>query len=98
MFQMTIFFEGIPAVRRFHLLWHFQVLDHQERCGGNRVSGKGTCPHVLRARLVLFLCIAMLKVLLHWTDDVTDPQHAVSLDALRRLEGFVDAKGRPLKV
>lgn len=42
--------------------------------------------------------IAMLKVVLHWTDDVTDPQHAVSLDALRRLEGFEDARGRPLKV
>ena len=74
------------------------MLDRQERRRGNRASGKGTSPHVLRARLVLCVCIAMLKVVLHWTDDVTDPQHAVSLDALRRLEGFEDAKGRPLKV
>ncbi len=60
-----------------------------------------TCasPHVLGARLVPFVArITVLKVVLHWTDDVTDPQHAASLDALRRLEGFEDARGRPLKV
>lgn len=39
-----------------------------------------------------------LQVVLHWTDDTADPQHAVSLDALRRLEGFKDARGRQLKV
>eukprot|EP00752_Nemacystus_decipiens_P012834 g11365.t1 len=38
------------------------------------------------------------EVVLHWTDDITDPQHAVSSDALRRLEGFRDARGRRLKV
>ena len=36
--------------------------------------------------------------MLHWTDDVSDPQHAVSSDALRRLESFTDARGRRLKV
>lgn len=42
--------------------------------------------------------LAVLKVVLHWTDDIADPQYAVSSDALRRLEGFQDARGRPLKV
>ena len=35
---------------------------------------------------------------LTWTDDVDDPQHAVSLDARRRLETAVDARGRSLEV
>lgn len=38
------------------------------------------------------------EVILHWTDDVRDPQHAISLDALHRLETTVDARGRKLKV
>jgi agmatine deiminase len=37
-------------------------------------------------------------VALTWTDDVDDPQHAVSLDARRRLEAAVDAGGRRLQV
>lgn len=37
-------------------------------------------------------------MILHWTDDVRDPQHAISLDALHRLETTVDARGRKLKV
>jgi len=37
-------------------------------------------------------------VALHWTDDESDPQHAISLDALRRLEGMTDARGRSLEV
>jgi agmatine deiminase len=37
-------------------------------------------------------------VLLTWTDDPSDPQHAVSLDARRRLDATVDAKGRPFEV
>jgi len=59
-------------------------------------SGRGPSPHVVGRPCVVRL--TMRKVVLHWTDDVTDPQHAVSLDALRRLEGFEDARGRPLKV
>jgi agmatine deiminase len=37
-------------------------------------------------------------VALHWTDDESDPQHAISLDALQRLEAMTDARGRPLEV
>jgi agmatine deiminase len=37
-------------------------------------------------------------VLLTWTDDEADPQHAISLDARRRLEAAVDAHGRALEV
>jgi len=35
---------------------------------------------------------------LTWTEDTSDPQHGVSLDARRRLEAAVDARGRPLEV
>ncbi|MBS1678269.1 MAG: agmatine deiminase [Actinobacteria bacterium] len=37
-------------------------------------------------------------VLLTWTDDESDPQHAISVDARRRLEAAVDARGRGLEV
>ena len=37
-------------------------------------------------------------VLLTWTDDEDDPQHAISRDARERLEAATDARGRPLKV
>ena len=37
-------------------------------------------------------------VMLSWCDDRADPQHAISLDALRRLEGARDARGRALEV
>ena len=37
-------------------------------------------------------------VVLTWTDDPDDPQHAVSVDARRRLEAAVDARGRSLEV
>ncbi len=37
-------------------------------------------------------------VALHWTDDESDPQHAISKDALQRLEGMTDARGRSLEV
>ncbi len=33
-------------------------------------------------------------VLLSWTDDEADPQHAISLEALQRLEAATDARGR----
>lgn len=42
--------------------------------------------------------VAPGEVVLTWTDDVADPQHAISVDALRRLETYRDAKGRPLRV
>ncbi|HVP02232.1 MAG TPA: agmatine deiminase [Solirubrobacteraceae bacterium] len=37
-------------------------------------------------------------VALTWTDDESDPQHAISADALRRLEAATDARGRALEV
>ncbi|HVX34504.1 MAG TPA: agmatine deiminase [Solirubrobacterales bacterium] len=37
-------------------------------------------------------------VLLTWVDDATDPQHAISRDALERLEAATDARNRPLEV
>mgnify|MGYP000879976209 CR=1 FL=1 len=37
-------------------------------------------------------------VALHWTDDTSDPQHAISADALARLLGMTDARGRELEV
>jgi agmatine deiminase len=37
-------------------------------------------------------------VLLTWTDDEDDPQHAISSDARDRLEAATDARGRPLEV
>ncbi len=37
-------------------------------------------------------------VALHWTDDESDPQHAISADALARLEQMTDARGRSLEV
>jgi agmatine deiminase len=37
-------------------------------------------------------------VVLTWTDDPSDPQHARSVDARRRLEAAVDARGRSLEV
>ena len=38
------------------------------------------------------------KVLLTWTDDEDDPQHAISRDARERLEAATDARGRALEV
>ncbi|MGA2320344.1 MAG: agmatine deiminase [Solirubrobacteraceae bacterium] len=37
-------------------------------------------------------------VLLTWSGDESDPQHAISRDALERLQGATDARGRPLEV
>ena len=37
-------------------------------------------------------------VLLTWTEDAADPQHAISGDALRRLETATDARGRSFEV
>jgi agmatine deiminase len=37
-------------------------------------------------------------VLLTWTDDEADPQHAISRDALARLQSATDARGRKLEV
>jgi agmatine deiminase len=37
-------------------------------------------------------------VLLTWSEDESDPQHAISLDALRRLQAATDARGRAIEV
>ncbi len=37
-------------------------------------------------------------VLLTWTDDESDPQYAISRDALTRLQGMTDARGRAIEV
>ena len=37
-------------------------------------------------------------IALTWTDDQSDPQHAISLDARRRLEAQTDARGRHFEV
>jgi agmatine deiminase len=37
-------------------------------------------------------------VLLSWCEDESDPQHAISRDALERLEAATDARGRPFEV
>ncbi len=37
-------------------------------------------------------------VALHWTDDESDPQHAISAAALERLEQMTDARGRRIEV
>ena len=37
-------------------------------------------------------------VLLSWTDDASDPQHAIGADALARLQAARDARGRELEV
>jgi agmatine deiminase len=37
-------------------------------------------------------------VLLTWVEDPADPQHAISVDALERLEAATDAQGRPFEV
>ncbi len=37
-------------------------------------------------------------VLLTWSEDESDPQHAISLDALQRLQAATDARGRAIEV
>ena len=37
-------------------------------------------------------------VALTWTDDTSDPQHDISLDAYERLKSATDAKGRKLEI
>ena len=37
-------------------------------------------------------------VLLTWSEDASDPQHAISLDALQRLQAATDSRGRAIEV
>jgi agmatine deiminase len=61
---------------------------------GQGVVGDETDGHV--DNLACFARPGM--VLLTWTDDESDPQHAISRDALRRLERSSDARGRSLEI
>jgi agmatine deiminase len=61
---------------------------------GAGVYGDETDGHV--DNLACF--VAPGVVALTWTDDTDDPQHAISLDAARRLERATDARGRSLEV
>lgn len=46
-----------------------------------------------------FCCFARPgHVILHWTDDINDPQYPISLEALQLLTSFTDARGRRLTV
>jgi agmatine deiminase len=61
---------------------------------GRGVEGDETDGHI--DNLACF--VAPGVVLLTWTDDRNDPQHAISRDALERLEGAEDARGRKIEV
>lgn len=64
----------------------------------NRVD-RDTNPGVLSSdHCCSWLLDLAKKVVLHWTDDFNDPQHAISADALGRLEASKDSRGRRLKV
>lgn len=47
---------------------------------------------------VILCCFFAGVVLLAWCDDPSDPQHAISSEALQLLEQETDAKGRKLQV
>jgi agmatine deiminase len=61
---------------------------------GRGVYGDETDGHI--DNLACFLAPGV--VLLTWADDESDPQHAISRDALERLERATDARGRKLEV
>ncbi|HEV2974506.1 MAG TPA: agmatine deiminase [Solirubrobacteraceae bacterium] len=61
--------------------------------------GDGICNDETDGHVDNLACFARpAVVLLTWTDDESDPQHAISRDALRRLEVATDARGRSLEV
>jgi agmatine deiminase len=61
--------------------------------------GRGVCEDETDGHVDNLACFARPGVvLLTWTDDESDPQHAISLDARRRLEAATDASGRSLEV
>jgi agmatine deiminase len=61
---------------------------------GRGVSGDETDGHV--DNLACFVRPGV--VLLHWSQDPSDPQHDISRDALARLQAARDARGRSLEV
>jgi agmatine deiminase len=61
--------------------------------------GQGVCRDETDGHVDNLACFARPGVvLLTWTDDESDPQHAISLDAKRRLERTSDAGGRSVEV
>lgn len=61
--------------------------------------GQGTYEDVTYGHIDNLACFIRPGVVaLHWTDDESDPQHAISLDAFERLCEATDAKGRKLEV
>jgi agmatine deiminase len=72
-----------------------------EHLGAERMIwlGKGVCDDETDGHVDNLACFARPGVvLLTWTDDESDPQHAISRDAQERLEGASDARGRSLEV
>jgi agmatine deiminase len=61
--------------------------------------GRGVCHDETDGHVDNLACFARPGVvLLSWSDDESDPQHAISRDAHERLRGATDARGRPLEV
>jgi agmatine deiminase len=61
--------------------------------------GRGVCNDETDGHVDNIVCFARPGVvLLTWAADEADPQHAISLDALERLEAATDARGRSLEV
>lgn len=60
---------------------------------------RGVCDDETDGHVDNLACFARPGVvLLTWTDDASDPQHAISRDALQRLEAASDARGRSLEI
>jgi agmatine deiminase len=61
--------------------------------------GQGVCDDETDGHIDNLACFTRPGVvLLTWTDDRSDPQHAISCDAHERLARASDARGRPLEV
>jgi agmatine deiminase len=61
--------------------------------------GRGVCEDETDGHVDNLACFARPGVvLLTWTDDESDPQHAISRDALTRLGAATDARGRSFEV
>jgi agmatine deiminase len=72
-----------------------------EYLGAERVIwlGRGLCGDETDGHVDNLACFARPGVvLLAWSADESDPQHAVCVDALERLSGASDARGRSLEV
>ena len=61
--------------------------------------GQGVCDDETDGHVDNLACFARPGVvLLTWSEDESDPQHAISRDAHERLEGATDARGRSIEV